>query len=119
MLEVSQDEVASSYGQDLLQDKADGLLLDRIGEQFRISIFGKIGKSSDSSLDALGSSSKLQWFEHIADPIDNSSAPAAGMDWFLGWIVLLAALTGGYFLQHAIYTADFPTLAERDRREVL
>ena len=41
------------------------------------------------------------------------------MDWFLAWIMLLTAFTVGYFLQHAIYTADFPTLTERDRREVV
>ena len=40
------------------------------------------------------------------------------MDWFLAWIVLLAACTVGYFIQQAMYVADFPTLEESNKREV-
>lgn len=40
------------------------------------------------------------------------------MEWLLACIVVLAAFTVGYFIQQTIYSADFPTLQESDRREV-
>ena len=40
------------------------------------------------------------------------------MDWLLACTVILAAFIIGYLIQQTVFSADFPTLEESDRRQV-
>ena len=87
---------------DLLQDKLD-----------RILAFPYWCKRIQGSFERL-----LMRCESRLGSQQHAPASPSAMNWFLACMLVLAAFAVSYFVQHAIYSADFPTLEESDRREV-